>query len=105
MKKRFITLLLVSAMCVSLSACGGGSGDNGGDGENKAYRDELNIAVDVDAETYNPILTNNTSGNRVGQLIFNGLVRLDNELVPQPALAESWDISEDGLIPSISGKG
>ena len=97
MKKRFITLLLVSAMCVSLSACGGGSGDNGGDGENKAYRDELNIAVDVDAETYNPILTNNTSGNRVGQLIFNGLVRLDNELVPQPALAESWDISEDGL--------
>lgn len=98
MRKRLFTLILVSAMCVSLSACKGGSGDNDGSGEgNTSYRDELNIAVDVDAETYNPILTNNTSGNRVGQLIFNGLIRLDNELVPQPALAESWDISEDGL--------
>ena len=33
----------------------------------------------------------------MGQLIFNGLVRLDEEVVPQPALAESWEISEDGL--------
>lgn len=84
-------------MCVSLTACGGGSGSDGGDGENKAYRDELNIAVDVDAETFNPILSTNTTSSRVGQLIFNGLVRLDNELVPQPALAESWEVSEDGL--------
>lgn len=96
MKKRLLAILLVSAMCVSLGACGG-SGNDGGSGEKTAYRDELNIAVDVDAETYNPILTNNTTGSRVGQLIFNGLVRLDEELVAQPALAEKWEISDDGL--------
>ncbi|MDO4312119.1 MAG: ABC transporter substrate-binding protein [Eubacteriales bacterium] len=94
MKKKLLALLLAASMCVSLSACGGGSGDGGDD---TAYRDELNIAVDVDAETYNPILTSNSTGSRVGELIFNGLIRLDEELVVQPALAESWDISEDGL--------
>ena len=30
-------------------------------------------------------------------MIFNGLVRLDEEQVAVPALAEDWDISEDGL--------
>lgn len=94
MKKKLVSILLVSAMVLSLTACGGSDSGSGGDG---SYRDELNIAVDVDAETYNPILSNNTTGNRVGQLIFNGLVRLDEEVVPQPALAESWEISEDGL--------
>ena len=93
MKRKLVAALLVCAMCTSLAACGGG-GDSGGD---SGYRDEINIAVDVDAETYNPILTNNTTGNRVGQLIFNGLVRLDEEQVAVPALAEDWDISEDGL--------
>ena len=57
MKRKLVAALLVCAMCTSLAACGGG-GDSGGD---SGYRDEINIAVDVDAETYNPILTNNTT--------------------------------------------
>lgn len=92
MKKRLLSVLLVLTMSAVLCSCGGSDKEGGG-----TYRDQLNIAVDVDAETYNPILTNNTTGNRVGQLIFNGLVRLDEKVVPQPALAEKWEISKDGL--------
>ncbi|HET9493503.1 MAG TPA: ABC transporter substrate-binding protein, partial [Chloroflexia bacterium] len=29
-------------------------------------------------------------------LIFSGLTRLDNHLLPQPDLAERWEVSEDG---------
>ena len=29
-------------------------------------------------------------------LVFSGLTRLDNHLLPQPDLAERWDVSEDG---------
>ena len=62
-----MTTILVSAMVLSLTACGGSDSGSGGDG---SYRDELNIAVDVDAETYNPILSNNTTGNRSGAVNF-----------------------------------
>jgi len=45
----------------------------------------------------NPILTDRTISNALIQLIFNGLVRLNKEMLPEPELAQSWDISEDGL--------
>jgi len=45
----------------------------------------------------NPILTDRTVSKALIPLIFNSLIRLNKELLPEPDLAESWDISADGL--------
>lgn len=50
----------------------------------------LRIGIDVDAGTLDPRLANDTTARRVIDQVFDGLVELDPQLRPQPALAESW---------------
>jgi peptide/nickel transport system substrate-binding protein len=51
----------------------------------------IRVGLDVDAGTGDPRLARDTSAFRLGELVFDGLVALDTELVPQPALAERWE--------------
>ncbi len=50
----------------------------------------LRIGIDVDAGTLDPRLANDTTARRVIEQIYDGLVELDPQLHPVPALAESW---------------
>jgi peptide/nickel transport system substrate-binding protein len=50
----------------------------------------IRIGLDVDAGTADPRLARDTSARRLIDIVFDGLVYLDAELNPQPALAESW---------------
>lgn len=51
----------------------------------------LRVGMDVDADLLDPRLARNTTGFRVNNLIYDGLVELDAAtLVPQPSLALSW---------------
>jgi peptide/nickel transport system substrate-binding protein len=45
----------------------------------------------------NPIIASEGFAYTFNILIFDGLVELDDDGVPQPALAERWNISPDGL--------
>lgn len=51
----------------------------------------LRAGIDVDAGTMDPRLGSDTTALRMQELLFNGLVYLDSEVVPQPDLAESWE--------------
>lgn len=51
----------------------------------------LKAGIDVDAGTMDPRLGRDTTALRMQELIFNGLVYLDHDTVPQPDLAESWE--------------
>ncbi len=46
---------------------------------------------------FNPILYDAVYDGYVVTAVFDGLVAIDEELVPVPRLAESWEFSEDGL--------
>src|SRR5438874_8312933 len=50
----------------------------------------LRIGIDVDAGTLDPRLANDTTARRVIEQVYDGLIELDPQLRPQPALAESW---------------
>ncbi|HEU4797950.1 MAG TPA: ABC transporter substrate-binding protein, partial [bacterium] len=50
----------------------------------------LRIGIDVDAGTLDPRLANDTTARRVIEQVYDGLVELDAQLRPRPALAESW---------------
>jgi len=51
----------------------------------------IRIGMDVDADLLDPRLARNTTGFRVNNLIYDGLVELDpTTLEPEPSLAVSW---------------
>lgn len=57
----------------------------------------LNVAVGSEPPSINPALGVDTVSGAVICNVFERLTRLDGDAVPQPAAAESWEVSEDGL--------
>lgn len=58
----------------------------------------LNILLDSPPATINPRLALDAAGQRVDELLFTGLVQLDKNLTPSPALAESWRTEKQGTV-------
>ncbi|HXG15602.1 MAG TPA: ABC transporter substrate-binding protein [Calidithermus sp.] len=54
-------------------------------------------AISADPPTLNPGLTTDTQAWSVMGKLFNGLTYLDSEYRSHPDLAESWEVSKDGL--------
>src|ERR1051326_3611745 len=55
----------------------------------------LRVGLDVDADTLDPRLTKNTSGFRVKDVAFNGLVAINPDYSAVPDLAEKWENPDD----------
>lgn len=87
-RRKWRLLLLASIATAAIYvACspppGGGAGGVGDPGR-------VRYGVDVDAMSLDPRTSRNTTDQRVVDLVYDGLIRLDASLQPQPALAESW---------------
>lgn len=82
---------LVAAACGGGGPATGGGGTGGGSEAAGSGASTLRIGLDVDAGTLDPRLAQDTSAYRVANLIFDGLVQLDENLSPVPDLATSWD--------------
>jgi oligopeptide transport system substrate-binding protein len=77
------------------SSDGGGGGDSDGEAASPANAD-LRLAG-ADPITLDPALAGDSGSATYIVEIFGGLVTLDRDLQIVPDLAESWDISADGL--------
>lgn len=91
MKDRLFKLLLVLFLCISLVGCGGGAPS--GDGGVNTFRIGTTVAID----TLNPLSSYMQFGFEVFLLIYDPLVRYDENFEPVGSLAESWTVSEDEL--------
>jgi peptide/nickel transport system substrate-binding protein len=58
----------------------------------------LTLAISKDITILNPLVNTNSTELMVRDLIFEPLVALDRNGQVQPHLAESWEISSDGLV-------
>ncbi len=87
-----ITAIAAAAM-LALSGCasGNGNGDGGGGTDTVIYR------IQADPVSMIPAMTTGYPDQQVGSVIFEGLTMPDKDGLAAPALAESWDISDDGL--------
>lgn len=65
---------------------------------NPAQSSQLVEAILSDPKTFNPVISTDATSSSVGGMIFEGLVT-ENPITGEikPALAESWEISEDKL--------
>ncbi len=111
MKRKFRLLALVLSLLMMLTACGGNGGDGGsseaGSG-NAAANEEpgredgvLDINIASEPESIDPALNTSVDGAIMISHLFESLIRWDDDgngnAVLKPGMAESWDVSEDGL--------
>ncbi len=103
MLKRVLSLLLVLLMVFSLAACsGGGDTNNGGDNEGgEASGDvEQTISFNIisDPTTLDPGLSNVTENSIICTQMYDYLYRESADGGVAPSLAESYTVSDDGLV-------
>lgn len=80
MRKIILTILAVSLLASLASAS------------------EIVYNLGADPRTIDPVLNNALDGANVIVNIFDGLVRYSSNDTPEPACAESWTVSDDGMV-------
>jgi oligopeptide transport system substrate-binding protein len=103
-------LLLVAAVLaiLALGAVGCGGDDDEGEAEpaqtgetdaaEPAAEQEITIGWGAEPPSLDPGLATDTTSANVILNIMDPLVVVDENLEPQPNLAESWEVSEDGTV-------
>src|SRR5512145_3225977 len=93
MKRAAAVCLIVFGLAVAASAAEAGRRNDGRpDGGNLAYGEYGRPA------TLDPVTSNEMVSLRVAELVFNGLVGIDEKQEIGPELAERWEISKDGTM-------
>ncbi len=62
------------------------------------YGDGLYVSEFQKPSIINPILTTGTISVLLSEIIFDGLIRFDEDLEPRPHLASTWEVLDGGLI-------
>ena len=88
--KRVLSLILALALVCGLASFALA--------EEVEYGDTLTVAVGQDPETLNPGIA--AQNARYERLVYSGLVCLEGDQIV-PDLAESWEVSDDGLVLSL----
>lgn len=99
MKKTIYFLLIL----IALAGCKGKApgtlqADLKNNADGPSYGDALIEGTIGEPSILIPMLASDTASHNVSGLIFNGLVKYDTDLSVIGDLAESWDISKDGLV-------
>jgi len=63
-----------------------------------AYGDILVRGEIGDASNLIPLLASDSASHNISGMVFNGLVKYDKDMNIVGDLAESWDITEKGLV-------
>jgi peptide/nickel transport system substrate-binding protein len=95
---RTLALMVVLALCVTaLAGCGGSTGTTGGT-TGKTAADTFTYAQGADPRGLDPALVDDGESSKIIVNIYEGLLKYaaDSTKV-EPSLAESWEISPDGL--------
>ena len=82
-------VLVLTALAVMMTACGGRQADSGR---------VLRIGAGTEPHTLDPHLATGHNEHRIMTSLFEGLTNLNQTTLDvEPGMAESWEVSEDGL--------
>jgi len=92
----------IAAVLLTVTACGGGEavdvdGDGGGGAGGGGAGGELIAAISAEPDMLDPHKTTAYASFQVLENVYDTLVQPDENLEMEPALAESWETSEDQL--------
>ncbi len=109
MKLRNCFLFLLLSLLILAPACGKKESSKKGTVNEKiayepAYGDTIIEGSIGQVSTLIPQLASDSASHEVADLIYNGLVRYNKDLVIEGVLADSWKVSEDGLTITFNLK-
>ncbi len=98
-RKTLLTLLTMLLVVGTVLAGCGSKNAGGGSKENaSAAKDQiLHMNLSAEPPTFDPAQAQDSQAHTVLNMMYEGLVRLDENSKPVPGVAEKWDISSDGL--------
>ncbi len=107
MKKKLVSMILVAAMALGLVACGSSATSTDSSSESsdattteattKEDKTTLNIWMASEPAHLDPALNSSVDGGCLAVNSFEGLMRYNESGELEPACAESYEVSEDGL--------
>ena len=106
--KKLLTLILCLAMvltvfagCSSTPATEEGASASGeaahGEAADSEYKDTLAFAKNTDVQSMDPQIQNDTTSEQVVKMLYNTLLKFEDDGTVVGDLAESWSVSEDKL--------
>ena len=103
--KKTLSRILAASVCMAmlLTGCSGTSSNNNASKNTTAasatsteIKDEIHIAVSANPPTLDAQISNSNIVGEVGYNIYEPLFAMDENYKPQPVLAESYSVSDDG---------
>ncbi len=95
-------IVLAGILFILLCSCAEKEGDPAGQGSpapgQPTYGDIMVEGSIGDASNLIPMLSTDSTSHSIGALCYNGLVKYDKEIRIVGDLAESWEVSADGLV-------
>jgi len=101
--KHIKNIIIIIAIILQITICGCSEQEQGSFSRNltdsgPAYGDIIVEGSIGDASNLIPILSSDGTSHGIASLIYNGLVKYDKDVNIVGDLAESWDVSRDGLV-------
>jgi len=98
LKKLTVMLLVLFVAALLFSGCATDTGTGDADGTEPVEEMVLTFNVGTEPETMDVHLSTGVPEATIMLQIYEGLTRLNKDSVPELALAESVDVSDDGLV-------
>lgn len=106
--KRFISMLMVPVMVLSLTACSGGGGgaaassaaqensEKAAEASAGSSKDTLTVAISIDPGSLNPYDRLENVGRQLWSPVYEPLfIYGEGDLRPSPVLVDTWEFSDD----------
>ena len=103
MKRKALSCVFALTMCVALlvSGCGNTKSDKNDDGKKSSKKDEIHIAISANPPSLDPQSVNSNIVGGIGIHVYESLFAMDENYEPTPVLAESYEVSDDGMTYTI----
>lgn len=106
MKRKFLSRILALTMCATLllSGCGGSKEKDSSNESGKAETttaSELRVAISANPPSLDPPAVNSNIVGGIGIHVYESLFAMNENYEPTPVLAESYEVSEDGMVYTI----
>ncbi len=100
--KRLLAVLLCVCTLAALAGCGGDQNDRDsaqpGSGQDASEKkDSITVSMDANVTTLCPMESNTANNQMLGNLVLSAITDFDDSWNVIPNIAESWEISEDGM--------
>lgn len=97
--KKLCAVLMVATISISLLiGCGNNNNTSNDENNSKGIKQEIVYNLGADPQTIDPLLNRAIDGSNVIVNAFEGLMILNDNNEAEPAAAESYEISDDGLV-------